>query len=227
MGFSYVATPVAFMNYVSLAKPTSKRWGQSTGFAVIGSLICYLSLAIIGYVSFGDQVRDNIFMSFPYSDPYVNFARLCMIITMILTFPMMFYPARSTLNVVFRFETESKQPTRNEHLFTTISLFMLCVISSVLITNLGKTYELIGAFCSSGLAYLMPAAIYISLFWTQENVKLVNNSNEVTPLLTSIQPPTLQRTWSYDISVVILIVFGTLALVIGTGTTLMDILFET
>ncbi|ORX94620.1 hypothetical protein K493DRAFT_337709 [Basidiobolus meristosporus CBS 931.73] len=226
MGFSYVTTPVAFMNYLSLARPNSTRWSRVTGYAVSGSLFCYLLFAIVGYVSFGDQVQDNIFKSFPPTDPYINFARLCMVITMVLTFPMMFYPARSTWNVVLGFETETKLPTRREHLFTTLGLFSLCVVTSVLVRDLGKTYELIGAVCSSGLAYLMPAAIYISLYWRSPGLgSPAEHSPLVAPSSHSTRSFTQPR-WSDQVAVVVLVVFGFLAMIIGTGATLQDILRE-
>ncbi|KAK9710684.1 hypothetical protein K7432_008259, partial [Basidiobolus ranarum] len=121
MSFSYVTTPVAFMNYLSLSNANFQRWKSTTGLAVGGSLLCFLSFAIVGYSSFGDQIMHD----HQYDTHIPN-------------------DARSTMNVLLAFETETKLPTLKEHLFTTISLFFLCITSSVFITDLGKTYALIG-----------------------------------------------------------------------------------
>jgi sodium-coupled neutral amino acid transporter 11 len=124
--------------------------------------------AIIGFVAFGYDVKANIFNSFPLTDVYVNIGRGLLGVSMFWTFPQAFYPARSVVNNILGYETQTRIPTDREHLLTTIGLFIPLLLCGIFIRDLGLVYQLVGGFCSTCLAYILPGVCYFLVFWYQK-----------------------------------------------------------
>ncbi|KAF9355193.1 hypothetical protein BGX26_006873 [Mortierella sp. AD094] len=165
MAFAMLSTQTAFLNFTTMVQPTRKAWAQATGIAVSLSWLISFVFAVFGFVAFGFDVEANIFNSFPLTDGLINVGRGLLGFSMFLTFPQAFFPARSALHSVLGQETHTKTPTDREHLFITISLFIPILICGVFVKDLGLLYQLIGGFCSTFLAYIIPGACYFLIFW--------------------------------------------------------------
>ncbi|KAF9991709.1 hypothetical protein BGZ80_005833 [Entomortierella chlamydospora] len=165
MAFAMLSAQTAFLNFTTMVQPTRKAWAQATGIAVSLSWLVSFVFAVFGFVAFGFDVEANIFNSFPLTDGLINVGRALLGFSMFLTFPQAFFPARSALHSVLGQETHKKTPTDREHLFITISLFIPILICGVFVKDLGLLYQLIGGFCSTFLAYIIPGACYFLIFW--------------------------------------------------------------
>ncbi|KAF9152383.1 hypothetical protein BG015_005346, partial [Linnemannia schmuckeri] len=168
MAFAMLSTQTAFLNFTTMAQPTRKAWGQATGIAVSLSWLISFVFAIIGFMAFGEDVQPNIFNSFPQTDGLINFGRGLLGFSMFLTFPQAFYPARAALHKVLGHEDNHITPTDSEHFYTTLALFFPILICGVFIADLGLLYQLIGGFCSTFLAYIIPGACYFLIFWRKD-----------------------------------------------------------
>ncbi|KAF9905819.1 hypothetical protein EC991_001295 [Linnemannia zychae] len=168
MAFAMLSTQTAFLNFTTMAQPTRKAWGQATGIAVSLSWLISFVFAIIGFMSFGEDVQPNIFNSFPLTDGLINFGRGLLGFSMFLTFPQAFYPARAALHKVLGHEDNHITPTDSEHFYTTLALFFPILVCGVFIADLGLLYQLIGGFCSTFLAYIIPGACYFLIFWRKD-----------------------------------------------------------
>ncbi|KAG0249306.1 hypothetical protein BG011_009434 [Mortierella polycephala] len=165
MAFAMLSAQTAFLNFTTLKTPTRKAWGQATGVAVSLSWVISFVFAIIGFFSFGDDVQPNIFNSFPPTDGLINFGRFLLGLSMFLTFPQAFYPARAAIHKILGHEDNFLDPTDKEHYYTTIGLFIPILACGVFIADLGLLYQLIGGFCSTFLAYIIPGLCYFLVFW--------------------------------------------------------------
>ncbi|KAF9934833.1 hypothetical protein FBU30_010806 [Linnemannia zychae] len=168
MAFAMLSTQTAFLNFTTMAQPTRKAWGQATGIAVSLSWLISFVFAIIGFMAFGEDVQPNIFNSFPQTDNLINFGRVLLGFSMFLTFPQAFYPARAALHKVLGHEDNHTLPTDNEHFYTTLGLFFPILVCGVFVADLGLLYQLIGGFCSTFLAYIIPGACYFLIFWNKD-----------------------------------------------------------
>ncbi|KAG0280430.1 hypothetical protein BGZ95_010163 [Linnemannia exigua] len=79
-----------------------------------------------------------------------------------------FYPARAALHKVLGHEDNHIVPTDSEHFYTTLGLFFPILVCGVFIADLGLLYQLIGGFCSTFLAYIIPGACYFLIFWRKD-----------------------------------------------------------
>ncbi|KAG0342269.1 hypothetical protein BG004_005707 [Podila humilis] len=168
MAFAMLSTQTAFMNYQTMADPSKRAWAQATGLAVSLSWAISFVFAIIGFICFGDDVAPNIFNSFPLTDDLINYGRGLLGVSMFLTFPQAFYPARAALHKVLGHEDAYTLPSDSEHFFTTLGLFLPILICGIFVADLGVLYQLIGGFCSTFLAYIIPGLCYFFVFWTSK-----------------------------------------------------------
>ena len=154
MAFAFLSHHTAFMNYLGLSDPTAKRWSITAGLSVLCSLFIALFFAILGYVIFGMDVRDNILNSFPPGDIWINLARGLLAFSLFFTYPMQFYPSRSAIDKLLGFERADRTPTRREHLAVTVTFYTIILVLGCAVRDLGIVYELVGGtFCSLKLSH--------------------------------------------------------------------------
>ncbi|KAK9765306.1 hypothetical protein K7432_006476 [Basidiobolus ranarum] len=228
MSFAYVVSHSTFLNYNTLKNPSQKRWSIASMCAVGGSAVIYLAFSAIGFASFGESVNSNVFTNFPSDDIAINVSRLCLIITMFLTYPCVFYSARMVTNIMLGFESETKQPTKIQHISVNVGLFLVTLAIGLPVKNLGTVYQLIGALCASGISYIIPALIYMSVFWDCKGAWLrvvrVFKKDSVDLELARSTIPKVKTIWIEDLGVAFLLVFGCVALAAGTGGTIKQII---
>lgn len=62
--------------YGSLRKPTMDRFAQVTHYSTGISMIACLTMALAGFLTFGDKTQGNVLNNFPTDNLMVNIARL-------------------------------------------------------------------------------------------------------------------------------------------------------
>ncbi|OBZ88437.1 putative sodium-coupled neutral amino acid transporter 11 [Choanephora cucurbitarum] len=207
MSFAFVCTQVAFSNYLSQKNQSLPSWKASSAISTLLSWTISILFAAIGYLSFGKDVTSNIFSCFPADDPVINVGRLALGLSMILTVPMAFYPARDAVQKTIGFESGDRQPTSLEHYSVTVILFTVFLMFGVQIHSLGKVYSIVGGIASSFLAYIIPGLAYIVVFhptWLGQA-----RLEEAEPILDSALPKIQPKStvW-FDIASVVLVIFG-------------------
>ncbi|OMJ08495.1 Vacuolar amino acid transporter 2 [Smittium culicis] len=110
IAFALMCTQTAYQNYQSIDKSIVNGWRKASRFAVIVCVVIYLTFSIIGYLIFGNKVSPNVLNNFPETDNYINLARVLMALSIILTYPMQFYPMREILLPVFNISQEEIAP---------------------------------------------------------------------------------------------------------------------
>ncbi|KAF9159052.1 hypothetical protein DFQ26_006958 [Actinomortierella ambigua] len=171
MAFALMSTQNAFMNFMTLKRPTRARWATTTGTAVFASWLISFVFALIGFLCFGADVQPNIFNSFPPQDTLINVGRGLLGFSMFLTYPQAFYPARSAAHKLLGHEGDAgsaRWPTTTEHVLTTLALFAVSLACGLFLTDLGIAYQLIGGLCATFLAYIIPGTCYFLVFWSSE-----------------------------------------------------------
>ncbi|PVU99194.1 hypothetical protein BB559_000929 [Furculomyces boomerangus] len=98
IAFALMCTQTAYQNFNTLDKSINKGWKIASGFAIIFSVIIYIMFAAMGYLIFGYDVEPNFLNNFPYTDNWINLSRLLMAVSILLTYPMQFYPMREIIS---------------------------------------------------------------------------------------------------------------------------------
>ncbi|GAA5815905.1 hypothetical protein MFLAVUS_009424 [Mucor flavus] len=214
MSFAFVCSQVAHSNYLSQKNQSLSSWKMTSFVSTLLSWSISISFAAIGYLSFGKDVSSNIFSSFPVDDNVINVGRLALGVSMVLTVPMAFYPARDSIQKTIGFETADRQPTPMQHYSVTVILFTIFLIFGVQIRSLGKVYSVVGGIASSFLAYIIPGFAYVAVFHPNW-LSFLNKRYQIIAQ-TQFEPLTglpmnkvnAKPTWWLDIASIVLILFG-------------------
>ncbi|KAI7903321.1 transmembrane amino acid transporter protein-domain-containing protein [Cokeromyces recurvatus] len=199
MSFAFVCSQVVFSNYLSQKNQSLGSWKITSYLSTFISWFVSIAFAAIGYLSFGKDATSNIFSSFPADDHVINVGRFALGLSMVLTVPMAFFPARDAIQKTIGFETIGHQPTPMQHYSVTVILFAVFLILGIQINSLGKVYSVVGGVASSFLAYIIPGFAYIAVFhptWVfkqQDSSLIISKTKSV---------------WWLDIIAVILVLFG-------------------
>ncbi|KAI9022200.1 transmembrane amino acid transporter protein-domain-containing protein [Phycomyces nitens] len=219
--FAFVCTQVGFSNFLSQKNQSASAW-KTTSFLATGmSFIICILFASIGYLSFGMDVNPNIFANFPADDNIINIGRLALGVSMILTVPMAFYPARDAVQKTLGFESATRQPTFLQHHIVTFVMFAIFLGLGINVHSLGKVYALVGGIASSFLAYIIPGTSYIIIFrpeWLKPFYKKESVDDHIDELSPLIESETIKEsaapTWWLDISSVVLVLFGSVVMTV-------------
>ncbi|EST04824.1 Amino acid transporter, transmembrane [Kalmanozyma brasiliensis GHG001] len=97
--------------YNELFHNVEGRVNTAIGSSIGTGGVVYLIVGVLGYLSFGGNVGDNIIAMYPSTSLFVCFGRVSIIILTIFSYPLQVHPCRASLDKVF-----SKASTRQQML---------------------------------------------------------------------------------------------------------------
>jgi amino acid permease len=213
MAFAFGCAQVAFSNFLSLHDQSSKSWSRTTILSTSISLCLALGFGYIGYFTFGEDVQANMFLNFSPTDPIINIGRLALAISLILTIPTAFYPAREALQMMLGFDSRQHRPSNVQHLVITFVLFSVMVILGIKIHSLGKVYGIVGGVTATMLNYMMPGCAYLRAFAFKRWTKADNE--ESSQALLQAQESDVKPSLFLEIVAVGLLVVGSFVMVVS------------
>eukprot|EP00122_Pirum_gemmata_P011208 Pgem_evm1s10375 len=76
----------------------------------------YLIAGLCGYLTYGDNVKNNILQNFPTGKWYVTVAQLSIVLLVTLSYPLQVHPARiSTFKIIFGIKQAYKTYQNKRH----------------------------------------------------------------------------------------------------------------
>ncbi|SPO27334.1 uncharacterized protein UTRI_10450 [Ustilago trichophora] len=87
--------------YNELFHNVERRVNTAIGSSIGTGGIVYLIVGVLGYLSFGSNVGDNIIAMYPSTSLFVCFGRVSIIILTIFSYPLQVHPCRASLDKVF------------------------------------------------------------------------------------------------------------------------------
>lgn len=158
---AFVCHHNSLLIYGSLRTPTMDRFSTVTHYSTFVSCVACLIVALVGFLTFGDLTKGNVLNNFPtQGNIMVQIARLCFGLNMLTTLPLECFVCREVMNNYY-FPDEPYQP--NRHLIFSTSLVVSAMVISLMTSDLGAVFELIGATSACVLAYILPPLCYIKL----------------------------------------------------------------
>lgn len=76
ISFAFVCHHNSLLIYGSLKTPTMDRFARVTHYSTGISMVACMTMALGGYLSFGDRTQGNVLNNFPTDNVLVNIARL-------------------------------------------------------------------------------------------------------------------------------------------------------
>ena len=160
ISFAFVCHHNSFLIYGSLREPSLDRWSLVTHLSTGISCILSLSLAVPGYLLFGEKTRGNILNNFSHDNTVMNIARTCFALNMFTTFPLECFVCRE---VIENYYFPGKPISTRLNIILTTLLTAASLMIALSTCDLGFVLELTGCFSATVLAYILPAACYLKL----------------------------------------------------------------
>lgn len=131
----------------------------------------YMFIGIVGYLAFLDKTNGNILLNFGYNLPIIIIARIGMALSVSLTYPLVLFPLRFTIDdLIFG----GKQSTTLRHVLETIILVLLSYGIATAIPVLSIVFGISGSICAMLTNFILPSALYWKIVACKEDSSLVS-----------------------------------------------------
>ena len=149
---NYTGHPLGFTLCNELENNTLIRINKTITWSYTFITMVYLTVALLGYYTFGDMVSSNILVDYPNSDPLIIILRILLCIAISFSCPLLANGWKdSVAALIFKTHKEGKDakdlPT-HKYLFIVSLLIALTTITALIFDDLGLIARLQGATVS-------------------------------------------------------------------------------
>ncbi|PHH80044.1 hypothetical protein CDD80_3033 [Ophiocordyceps camponoti-rufipedis] len=160
ISFAFVCHHNSLLIYGSLRTPTIDNFSRVTHYSTTVSMLACLTMALAGFLTFGDKTAGNVLNNFPPSNNMVNLARLFFGLNMLTTMPLEAFVCREVM-LTYWFPHSAFDLGR--HVLLSTGLVLAATALSLLTCDLGVVFELVGATSAVVMAYILPPLCYVRL----------------------------------------------------------------
>eukprot|EP00768_Dysnectes_brevis_P003009 gnl/Dysnectes_brevis/2181_a2540_2175.p1 GENE.gnl/Dysnectes_brevis/2181_a2540_2175~~gnl/Dysnectes_brevis/2181_a2540_2175.p1 ORF type:complete len:459 (+),score=155.06 gnl/Dysnectes_brevis/2181_a2540_2175:90-1466(+) len=188
LGVAFTAHYNCLNVYAELKERSLARMNKVIGGTGSIIIVLYSAMGMFGYLTFTDLTQDDILKNFaqlPNPSLYVNFANICMLFTIIFSFPMVSFALRkSLLSLVFPKKhtqleegaaegagedgellvgpSASKRDTRRRIIFTVIIVLTASTVAS-LVDSISTVLSFSSSIAGTSIVYIFPGLFYYKL----------------------------------------------------------------
>lgn len=163
MAFSFLCHTSVLPIYCELQSPSKKRMQNVTNTAIALSFLVYFVSALFGYLTFYDKVESELLQGYSKYLPHdviVMAVKLCILFAVLLTAPLIHFPARKALMMILF----SNYPfSWIRHSLTTAALNAIIVVLAIYVPDIRNVFGVVGASTSTCLIFVFPGLFYLKL----------------------------------------------------------------
>uniref|UniRef100_F7GN29 Solute carrier family 38 member 6 n=2 Tax=Macaca TaxID=9539 RepID=F7GN29_MACMU len=163
MAFSFLCHTSILPIYCELQSPSKKRMQNVTNTAIALSFLIYFISALFGYLTFYDKVESELLKGYSKYLPHdvvVMTVKLCMLFAVLLTVPLIHFPARKAVMMMF-FSNFPFSWIR--HFLITLALNIIIVLLAIYVPDIRNVFGVVGASTSTCLIFIFPGLFYLKL----------------------------------------------------------------
>uniref|UniRef100_A0A2K5K9A9 Amino acid transporter transmembrane domain-containing protein n=1 Tax=Colobus angolensis palliatus TaxID=336983 RepID=A0A2K5K9A9_COLAP len=151
--------PLPFLSF----SPSKKRMQNVTNTAIALSFLIYFISALFGYLTFYDKVESELLKGYSKYLPHdvvVMTVKLCILFAVLLTVPLIHFPARKAVMMIF-FSNFPFSWIR--HFLITLALNIIIVLLAIYVPDIRNVFGVVGASTSTCLIFIFPGLFYLKL----------------------------------------------------------------
>lgn len=163
MAFSFLCHTSILPIYCELQSPSKKRMQNVSNTAIALSFLVYFVSALFGYLTFYDKVESELLQGYSKYLPHdvvVMAVKLCILFAVLLTVPLIHFPARKALMMLL-FSNFPFSWIR--HSLTTLALNIIIVLLAIYVPDIRNMFGVVGASTSTCLIFVFPGLFYMKL----------------------------------------------------------------
>ncbi|XP_036431114.1 probable sodium-coupled neutral amino acid transporter 6 [Colossoma macropomum] len=163
MAFSFLCHTAILPIYCELHRPTKQRMQNVANVGISLSFLVYLVSALFGYLTFYAQVDSELLLGYDAylpRDVLVTTVRLVILLAVLLTVPLIHFPARKSLLMLFWGEREFSWLS---HCLSTLFLLLIVVLLAVFVPDIRNVFGVVGSTTSTCLLFVYPGLFYLHI----------------------------------------------------------------
>jgi len=167
MTFSFVCHTAILPIYAELKSQSAGQMKKVAATSLASCFSLYFLASLFGYSTFYNYVQSELLMTYNHTDPsnvLTLIVRACVIIGVILTLPIVHFPARRA--VIFLVRPSKDAVTDFSwawHIAVMLGLIGTCFFLVVVVPDIRDIFGLVGATSSSMLVFILPSLFYVKL----------------------------------------------------------------
>ncbi|XP_066535400.1 probable sodium-coupled neutral amino acid transporter 6 isoform X2 [Hoplias malabaricus] len=161
MAFSFLCHTAVLPIYCELKRPTKRKMQNVANVSISLSFLVYLVSALFGYLTFYDRVNSQLLLGYDNYLPWdvlVTTVRLLILMAVLLTVPLIHFPARKAVLMLFQ---DERRFSWFSHCLSTILLLVLVVLLAVYVPDIRNVFGVVGSTTSTCLLFVFPGLFYL------------------------------------------------------------------
>ncbi|XP_061552102.1 probable sodium-coupled neutral amino acid transporter 6 isoform X2 [Phycodurus eques] len=163
MAFSFLCHTAILPIYCELDRPTKARMQNVTNVSVSLSFLLYLVSALFGYLTFYAHVDSELLLGYDAYMPrdiMVMMVRVAIIISVLLTVPLIHFPARKAVILLL---CGNRPFSWMIHITTTLVILGVVLLLAIFVPDIRNVFGVVGSTTSSCLLFVFPGLFYFKI----------------------------------------------------------------
>ncbi|XP_035465616.2 probable sodium-coupled neutral amino acid transporter 6 [Scophthalmus maximus] len=163
MAFSFLCHTAILPIYCELDRPTKARMQNVTNVSISLSFMVYLVSALFGYLTFFANVKSELLIGYDAYMPrdiMVMTVRLAILLSVLLTVPLIHFPARKALILLL---CGGRPFSWLIHIIATMSILGVVLMLAIFVPDIRNVFGVIGSTTSSSLLFIFPGIFYLKI----------------------------------------------------------------
>ncbi|MBN3307727.1 S38A6 protein, partial [Amia calva] len=163
MAFSFLCHTAVLPIYCELRRPSKRRMQNVVNSGITLSFLVYLLSALFGYLTFYGQVDSELLMSygrFQPRDPLVMSVRLAILLAVLLTVPLIHFPARKAVVLLLH---PGRPFSWLLHCLVTLALVTVVLLLAIYVPDIQSVFGVVGSTTSTCLLFVFPGLFYLRI----------------------------------------------------------------
>ncbi|KAF6732878.1 putative sodium-coupled neutral amino acid transporter 6 [Oryzias melastigma] len=163
MAFSFLCHTAVLPIYCELERPTKARMQKVANIGIALSFFLYFISSLFGYLTFYSHVGTELlfaYNSYLPRDIMVMTVRLAILISVLLTVPLIHFPARKAVISLLYGEREISWLI---HIILTVILLSVVLMMAIFVPDISSVFGVVGSTTSSCLLFVFPGIFYLKI----------------------------------------------------------------
>lgn len=163
MAFSFLCHTAVLPIYCELDRPTKARMQNVTNVGISLSFLLYLISALFGYLTFYAHVDSELLLGYDTylpRDVMVMTVRLAILLSVLLTVPLIHFPARKAAILVL---FGGRPFSWWIHTIATLVILGVVLLMAIFVPDIRNVFGVVGSTTSSCLLFVFPGIFYLRI----------------------------------------------------------------
>ncbi|KAK1894681.1 putative sodium-coupled neutral amino acid transporter 6 [Dissostichus eleginoides] len=163
MAFSFLCHTTVLPIYCELDRPSKARMQNITNVSISLSFTIYLISALFGYLSFYAHVDSELLLgydAFMPRDIMVMVVRLAILLSVLLTVPLIHFPARKAVVLML---LGNRPFSWLIHIITTLTILSVVLLLALFVPDIRNVFGVVGSTTSTCLLFVYPGIFYLKI----------------------------------------------------------------